>query len=65
MNQWGLGAPWDDAYLEPQQKRKIFFDVYKYMSNNPPKSFQGLAQWALVPLGPTIIYNPKKRNNIL
>ena len=35
------------------------------ISSNPPKCFQGLTQWALVPLGPTLIYNANKTNSIL
>ena len=30
-------------------------------SNNPQIFFQGLTQWAVVPLGPALIYNPNKK----
>ena len=29
------------------------------ISSNPPKIGQGLTQWALVTLGPTLVYNTK------
>ena len=44
--------------------------IYVYLtaseiSSNPPKIDQGSTQWALVPLGKTLIYNTKESNSII
>ena len=49
----GLGSPWDNAYIT-LTKVTILFDVYKFISKNPPKHLQVLTQLASVPLGPML-----------
>ena len=56
---------------ELEKIEMIFFDpidVYfltSKISINSPKIGQGLTQWALVPLGPTLIYNTKYRSSLM
>ena len=54
LTQQGLGDRCSDAYIEPQNT-EFLCDGYKPINNNTPKGFQGSTQWALVPLGTTLI----------
>ena len=65
MNPMGLGTPWADAYLEPQQKERFSLMFINIFITNATKHFQGLTQWDLVPLGPMLIYHLNKNNNPL
>ena len=49
----------------PATNGTVSCEVYVSIYKNPPKCFHGLTQWALFPLGTTIIYNINKKNSLL
>ena len=42
MNPMGIGDPWTDYYLEPQQKEQY----YVMLINKSPEIYQNVPDWA-------------------